>query len=62
MRAKADDQGMIGIRNDDDVNTICLNTAVVDNAISQVIEQGGNSSLAKLDVTEGCYRERVKKL
>ena len=52
MRAKADDQGMIGIRNDDDVNTICLNTAVVDNAISQVIEQGGNSSLAKLDVTD----------
>ena len=40
MRTKTDDQGMIGIKNDDEVKTVCLNTAVVDTAICQVIEQG----------------------
>ena len=40
MRTKVDDQGMIGITHDDDVKTVCLNTAVVDTAIYQVTEQG----------------------
>ena len=40
MRVKADDQGVIGITNDAKVKTVCLNIAVVDTAISQVIEQG----------------------
>ena len=40
MRAKADDQGVIGITNDAEVKTVCLNTAMVDTVICQVIEQG----------------------
>ena len=40
MRAKADDQGVIGITNDDEVKTVCLNTAEVNTTICQVIDQG----------------------
>ena len=40
MRAKADDQGVIGITNDAEVKTVCLNIAVVDTTICQAIEQG----------------------
>ena len=40
MRAKADDQGMIGITNGAEVKTVSLNTAVVDTTIFQVIQQG----------------------
>ena len=40
IRAKADDQGGIGITNDAEVRIACLNTAVFDTAICQVIELG----------------------
>ena len=40
MRAKAEDQGVIGITNDAEVKTVCFNTAVVHTAICQVTEQG----------------------
>ena len=40
VRATADDHGVIGITNDHESKTVCLNTAMVDTAICQVIEQG----------------------
>ena len=40
VRARADDQGVIGITNDDHVKIVCLNTNVADTAIDQVVEQG----------------------
>ena len=48
MRAKADDQGVISITNDDKVKTVCLNIAVVDTTISPSLNKE-NSSLTNLE-------------
>ena len=59
MRAKADDQGVIGITNEDEAEAVCLNTAVVDTAIYQVIAQGEFLAYKSEPYERNCDHARV---
>ena len=60
MRAKADDQGVIGITNDDKVKTVCVNIAVVDTAISSSYSTRRTPRLQIWSVTKGSVRAEVR--